>query len=115
MSRISVEGIKGYGYHGCMDEEARIGQRYVVDVYMETDFTEAAKEDNLSKTVDYVEVNQIVKEELSKRARLIENVTLRIATRIKSLDRVQSVEVRVCKPAPPINGDVDRVCTSVTL
>lgn len=115
MNRISVEGIKGYGYHGCMDEEARIGQPYVVDVHMETDFMAAAEEDNLSKTVDYVEVNRIVKEELAQRAKLIENVALRIAKRIKSLERVQSVEVRVCKPAPPINGDVDRVCTSVTL
>ena len=38
MNKISVEGIKGYGYHGCMDEEARIGQHYVVDVHMEIDF-----------------------------------------------------------------------------
>ncbi len=115
MNRISVEGIKGYGYHGCMDEEARIGQQYVVDVHMDTDFMEAALEDDLSKTVDYVEVNKIVKEELAKRSKLIEHLALRIAQRIQEMERVQTVEVKVCKPAPPINGDVDRVCTTVTL
>ncbi|MCL4133357.1 UNVERIFIED_CONTAM: hypothetical protein GTU68_041180 [Idotea baltica] len=98
-----------------MDEEARIGQQYVVDVYIDTDFMEAAEQDNLSKTVDYVEVNRIVKEELAKRAKLIENVALRIAKAIKLDKKIKRVEVRVCKPAPPINGDVDRVCTSVTL
>jgi len=115
MNKISVEGIKGYAYHGCLDEEARIGQQYVIDVHMDTDFMEAAEEDMLSKTIDYVEVNKIVKEELAVRAKLIENVALRIARRIKKIEKVQQVEVRVCKPAPPINGDVDRVCTSVTL
>ena len=115
MNKISVEGIKGYGYHGCMDEEARIGQQYVVDVLMDIDFMEAAEKDDLSKTVDYVEVNKIVKEELAQRAKLIENVSLRIARRIKALERVERVQVKVCKPAPPINGDVDRVCTTVTL
>lgn len=115
MNRISVVGIKGYGYHGCMDEEARIGQHYVVDVFMETDFMEAAENDDLSQTIDYVDIHKVVKEELGQRAKLIENVALRIAKRIKSIERVYSVEVRVCKPAPPINGDVDRVCTTVTL
>ena len=115
MNKISVEGIKGYGYHGCMDEEARIGQHYVVDVHMKTDFLEAAEEDDLSKTVDYVEVNKVVKEELAHRSKLIETVSLRLAPRTLSIDNVQAVEVKVCKPAPPINGDVDRVCTIVTL
>jgi dihydroneopterin aldolase len=115
MNRISVEGIKGYAYHGCLDEEARIGQHYVVDVHMDTNFMEAAEKDLLSKTIDYVEVNKIVKEELAKRAKLIENVAFRIAKRIKENKKVLQVQVRVCKPAPPINGDVDRVCTSVTL
>lgn len=115
MNRITVEGIKGYGFHGCMDEEAKIGQLYVVDVYIDTDFMEAAREDSLELTVDYVLVNRIVKEELARRSKLIETVALRIAERIKEDEKVKQVEVKVCKPSPPINGDVDRVCTSVTL
>jgi len=115
MHKISVEGIKAYGFHGCMEEEARIGQPYVVDVHMVVDFTEAADADDLTRTVDYVLINKVVKEEISLRARLIENVALRIAKRVKALPLVLSTEVRVCKPAPPINGDVERVCVTVTL
>ena len=40
---ITIEGIKLYAYHGCLDEEAKIGANYIVDVYMVTDFTEAAQ------------------------------------------------------------------------
>jgi dihydroneopterin aldolase len=115
MGRISVEGIRGYGYHGCMDEEARIGQAYIVDVHMEVDFMKAAREDRLEHTVDYVHVNRVVMEELENRSKLIETVSLRIAERLKADERISQVEVKVCKPAPPINGDVDRVCTTVTL
>lgn len=115
MNTITVEGIKVYGYHGCMEEEATIGQHYVVDVFIDTNFMEAAEEDDLSKTVDYVLVNRIVTEEVAQRAKLIENVALRIAKRIKASKGAETVKVRVCKPAPPIDGDVDRVCTTVTL
>ncbi|NND94810.1 MAG: dihydroneopterin aldolase [Flavobacteriales bacterium] len=115
MNQIIVKGIKGYGFHGCMDEEAKIGQLYIVDIMLDTDFKEAAENDKLSLTVDYVELNRIVQEELKIRSRLIESVTYKIAERIKSIDMVHAVEVRVCKPAPPINGDVESVCTIVTL
>ena len=115
MNEIQVNGIKGYGYHGCMDEEALIGQLYVVDVKLWADFLEAAEEDDLTKTVDYVEVNRIVQQQLKHRSKLIETVTLRIAKELKSIELVQKVEVTVCKPSPPINGDVESVCTTVTL
>ena len=60
MHKVLVEGIKVYAYHGCMEEEARLGGNYVVDVAIETDFTEAAITDDLTKTVDYVAVCSIV-------------------------------------------------------
>jgi 7,8-dihydroneopterin aldolase/epimerase/oxygenase len=115
MHKISIEGIKAYGFHGCMEEEARIGQPYIVDVHLTVDFSDAAKEDDLKKTVDYVMVNKVVKEEIGRRSKLIETVAWRIAQRIQQEPLVQGIEVRVCKPAPPINGDVERVCTTVTL
>ncbi|NNC83350.1 MAG: dihydroneopterin aldolase [Flavobacteriales bacterium] len=115
MNSIHINGIKGYGYHGCMEEESLIGQLYVVDVILRTDFTEAARTDDLKKTVDYVEVNRVVQEQLRKRSKLIETVTLRIAEDLMKLEGVEGVEVKVCKPSPPINGDVEAVCTTVTL
>lgn len=115
MNRITVEGISAYGYHGCMKEEEKIGQKYQVDVILDMDFMLAARMDDLSETLDYVYVNKVVIEEMGVRSKLIETVTLRIAERLKNDIRVIRVEVKVCKPTPPINGDVERVCTIVTL
>ena len=39
--KVNIEGIKLYAYHGCLDEEARIGSNYIIDVKFETDFTQA--------------------------------------------------------------------------
>lgn len=107
---IEVNGIKLYTNHGCLQEEADIGGHYTVDVSMTTDFSLAAKDDDLSKTIDYVLINQIVHEEMMQRSKLIEHVGQRIIDRIKRESKnLFSVRVKVTKITPPINGDVDNV------
>ena len=110
MGTIQISGIRCYAYHGCNEEEARIGGAYLVDIEIETDFEEAAASDDLSKTVDYVEVYSIVKEQMSVRSKLIEHVAKRIGDALlKKISRIKNVEVKVTKLNPPINGDVEKV------
>ncbi|MBA2610472.1 MAG: dihydroneopterin aldolase [Bacteroidetes bacterium] len=107
---INIEGIKLYAYHGCLEEEARIGAHYIVDVYMTTDFSEAAKTDDLTKTLDYCTVYEISKAEMAIRSKLIEQVCERIHKKIrKEFSALKSLEVKVTKLLPPMNGDVERV------
>lgn len=110
MHKIQVEGINIYAYHGCLVEEAKIGCNYIVDVIMETDFSEAAKKDDLSKTIDYVTVYNIVKIQMAIRSKLIEQVGQRIVNELKKqLDGLKSLEVKVTKLNPPMNGNVEKV------
>ena len=74
MGVITVSGIKLYAYHGCMQEEAKIGSAYEVDVLLEADFSGAAMTDDLTQTVDYVAVNKIVTQEMAIRSTLLEHV-----------------------------------------
>lgn len=93
-----------------MDEEARIGQQYLVDVVLKVDFSAAADEDDLSKTIDYCDINRIVQEEMSVRSKLIEHVGQRILNRFKNeLSTMESATVEIKKPNPPINGNVEYV------
>lgn len=106
--RIEVNGIKCYAYHGCLEEEAKIGGNYVIDVSLETDFSGAMLEDDLTKTICYVDINTIVKEEMAIRSKLIEHVGGRIFFRIKNeLMNISHLSVKIIKICPPINGDVD--------
>ena len=108
--KIEVNGIQLYAFHGCLEEEARIGGKYQVDVKILTDFTEAALSDDLAKTVDYVSVNKIVTEEMAIRSKLIEHVGLRILNRLRTeITHPANYCVRIVKISPPINGDVVNV------
>lgn len=107
---IEVNGIKCYAHHGCLPEETAIGGHYLVDVRMCTNFSIAATDDDLSKTIDYVTVNRIVEEEMAIASKLIEHVGQRIVNRLKGeLFGIEQLLVRVTKLSPPINGDVNNV------
>lgn len=112
--QIHLTSIRLYAYHGCLPEETKIGGHYTVDLTIDTDFSEAAKTDDLSKTVDYCDVFEIVKKEMSIPSKLIEHVGKRIAdSLLKTIPRIDAVKVCVTKIAPPMNGDVASVSITI--
>jgi len=110
MNKILVEGIRIYAYHGCLEEEAKIGADYIVNVVLETDFSNAAQTDDLTKTIDYVTVYNIVKAQMAIRSKLIEHVAQRIIDALKKeFSFLKKTEVKVTKLNPPMHGHVDSV------
>ena len=111
---VEVNGIKLYAFHGCLPEEGKIGGHYTIDVAVTTDFSSSFDTDDLNDTVDYVDINKIVKEEMKQRSKLIEHVAKRIlkrfSTEIKGID---NAKVKVIKHCPPIEGDVDNVAVII--
>lgn len=110
MGRITVENIRVYAYHGCLQEESIAGSDYRVDVEVDADLSKSSVSDELADTVDYVHINHIVKEEMGIRSKLLEHVAKRILDRIFSeIDIVAQAQVSVSKINPPIGGDVEKV------
>ena len=110
MGIIEVKNIRVYAYHGCLDEEGKIGSEYRVDLAIKTDLLTSAKSDKLSDTVDYVHLNKIVKEEMAIRTKLLETVANKILERIlKEIVLVKKATVKVSKLNPPIGGNVAMV------
>lgn len=110
MGEVKVENIRVYAYHGCLSEETTIGGDYRVDIKVKANLNKAALSDNLSDTVDYVHINQIVKAEMKVPAKLLEHVARRIISRIfHEIEMVQFAKVAVSKINPPISGDVEAV------
>ncbi len=99
-----------YAHHGVMQEEHRLGGRYEVDVSVDLNFEEAARTDDLSLTVDYERVYQLVNELVTKNTfYLIEKLAYLIAHRIYgTYPHLEAVEVVVRKPNPPVGGACDR-------
>ncbi|CAA0156861.1 Dihydroneopterin aldolase [Tenacibaculum maritimum] len=110
MGTIKVNNIKLYAYHGCLDEEAKIGSEYRVDLKVNANLQKSSETDDLADTVDYVHLNHIVKEEMAIRSKLLEEVAARILVRIlKEIQLVKKVRISVAKINPPIGGNVEEV------
>jgi dihydroneopterin aldolase len=111
---INVEGIKLYAYHGCLPEETKIGGEYIVNVNMEYDFSESAKTDDLTQTIDYCTVFEICKKEMAVPSKLIEHVCQRIYNNvITTFPNLIKTKVTIIKLLPPMNGPVDKVSVSI--
>ena len=110
MGIIKLTNIRTFSYHGCLEEEAKIGSNYKIDLTVKTNLKPSAQTDELHDTVDYVDLNRIVVEEMAIRAKLLEHVAQRIIDRVlKELLSVLKIEVQVTKLNPPIGGDVEGV------
>jgi 7,8-dihydroneopterin aldolase/epimerase/oxygenase len=114
MSTISIEGMEFYAYHGCFAEEQLIGTWFVVDLFLETDTTEAEQTDDLTKTINYLEVYQLVKKEMEINSKLLEHVGRRILNRVTvTYPSISHASIKVRKMNPPLGGKMDFV--SLTL
>jgi dihydroneopterin aldolase len=110
MSKISVEGMEFFAYHGCFEEEQIIGTRFLADVELEVDTHEAEISDDLQKTVNYQSVFQVVKSEMLVKSRLLEHLSRRIIDRLfREFPGVNSIRIKLSKMNPPVGGNVRRV------
>ena len=110
MGTIKLKNIRTFSFHGCLEEEGKIGSDYTVDLEVKIDLRKSAVSDNLHDTVDYVHLNKIVVEEMDIRAKLLEHVAHRIIVRtFKEIPSVSRIKVAVSKINPPIGGDVAKV------
>lgn len=110
MGTIKLKNIRTFSFHGCLEEEGRIGSDYTVDLEVKTDLRRSSVSDKLEDTVDYVVLNRIVVEEMAIRSKLLEHVAHRIITRIfREIPSISRIVLAVSKINPPIGGDVEAV------
>lgn len=116
MDIIRIKNATFFAYHGALQEEQNIGGKFEVDVDMFTDFSEAAREDNLHKTIDYRLVyKEINKTLLDSNYYLIETISHKIADDLlKNHSQIKKITVRVRKNSVPIGGVIDCVEAEVT-
>lgn len=114
MALIEIEGMEFYAFHGHFEVEKIAGNRFLVNLKIETDCSKAGQSDKLEDTLDYQKAYLAVKEEMAVPSDLLEHVAQRIINRIKSeFPEAQKVAVKVSKMNPPMGGQIRKV--SVTM
>ncbi len=102
---IDLRGIQIYAYHGVLDAEKKLGQRFVVDVTLFGDFSQAARTDDLKYAMDYSQVHTLVCDAMTqKNFDLIEAAAGHLCTVLLDKTMAEKVEVVVEKTTPPIPG-----------
>jgi len=115
MGIVKVTDLLVYGYHGCLKEESIIGSEYLINIKAWTNIQKAAKSDSLVDAVDYVLLSNIAKDEMKKRANLIENVVERIVDKsLRASYNIKKIRVCVAKLNPPTDSDAKSVSVSLT-
>jgi dihydroneopterin aldolase len=114
IGRVALEGLEFHAFHGVYPHERESGNWFEVDVVVDTDFSQAAAEDDLNGTVNYETLFRIVQEEMNKPSKLLETVVAKIANDVlDTWSTASAVEVKLSKLNPPIGGKCRR--SSVTV
>lgn len=107
-SYVHIDGIRLHARHGVLPQEQLTGNDYIINVRVGYDISRAMQTDDVADTLNYAEVYNIIKEEMSTPSKLIEHVAGRIATRLMdSYSQISSVMLRITKCNPPMGADCD--------
>jgi 7,8-dihydroneopterin aldolase/epimerase/oxygenase len=114
MSKVSLEGLEFHAYHGYYPHERSSGNKFEIDIHVDTAFSESAFQDDLAGTLDYEHLYKVVKEEMEKPSKLLETVAHLIAERtLKTFPGSSHVEVKISKFNPPIGGVCKKASVSI--
>lgn len=115
MDRIRMKNLAFFGYHGVMEEEKTLGQKFFLDIELYADLNKAGKSDEVEDTVHYGEVYEVVKDIVeNKRFKLIEALAESIADSVlEGFKKVQKINVTVRKPEAPVAGIFDYVAVEI--
>ncbi len=107
MDKIILKGIRFHGYHGVIKAERQLGQKYEVDLELMTDLSVAGRTDDLSDTIDYGQIVQLVIDIGTERSfRLFEGIAEAVAQAIFTQFQIQEVRITVKKLSPPIEPTI---------
>ena len=107
-SKILLENLKIYAYHGVLPEENIIGTYYILNVELHANLWKATETDDLKNTISYAEINDLIHTEMKIKSKLLEHVAGRIINKIHStFPEITFIKIKITKTSPPMKGEID--------
>ena len=108
--KILLTRMEFRAFHGCYDLEQQVGNRFAVDVEITAELGDAAREDDVRKTVNYLTAYEVVEMQMRITQHTIERVATNIIEAIyATFPQVRHVKCTVSKLAPPLGGKLEKV------
>lgn len=115
MGLIQIENMEFYSFHGHFKEERIVGNKFLVNLTIETDMKAPAESDNLKDAVNYQQAYEIVKQQMETKSYLLEHIAGRILDALHAeMQGIQKVTVKVSKLNPPMGGKIGSVSVIMT-
>jgi dihydroneopterin aldolase len=113
-SKILIENLKIYSFHGVLPEEKILGTNYILNVEIHADLQKASESDDLKDTINYAEINDILHAEMAIPSQLLEHVIGRIIEKLKnSFPQISFIKVKLTKTNPPMKGEMHGVSVEI--
>ncbi len=107
-NQIYIKNLRLHAKHGVLEQERVVGNDYVLNVVVDYPFLSACESDDLSGTLSYAHLSEIIRQEMSVPSNLLEHVAYRICKAVKTLyPKTERVRVDIRKLAPPMSIDSD--------
>lgn len=109
MDKILLKNMSFFGYHGVLEEEKKMGQRFFVDATLFLSLLDAGETDDLKHTVHYGVAYEIIKNQVEKnRYDLIEALGENICKDLfAAFDLIEKIILQIRKPSAPVVGLFD--------
>ena len=112
--RITLRGLRVFGYHGVLDAERRDGQEFTVDAVLWLDTAPAAARDDLALTADYAALaGRLAAIVAGPPVQLIETLAERLAAAAAAEPLAREVEITVLKPHAPVGYRFQDVAVTI--
>lgn len=107
-SYISLRNVRFHAFHGVMPQERKVGADFLVNLRVGYPLEKAMQSDEVSDTLNYAALYEVVKAEMMQPSNLLEHVAGRIADAIvKHFPQVTSIDLALTKQNPPMGADCD--------
>ena len=105
-SYIYLRDVRFYAHHGVLPQEGRVGGWYTVSLRVGCDLSRAAETDDVTDTVSYADLYELLKREMAVPSKLLEHVAGRIIKAIgQEFPQVKDIDLSITKDNPPIGAD----------
>lgn len=115
MDKLYLKDVEIFANHGVFEEEKSLGQKFILSLELELDTREAAKTNDLNKSIHYGELCHNIEKEFQKESYdLIETAADKIAKYVLyNYNLVKGVKVLLKKPWAPIGRHLDYVAIEI--
>ena len=115
MDRITISDLEVFAFHGVLKEENSLGQKFLISAELYMDVSEAASDDDITKSINYANVCKDIDVFLKNNTfKLIETMADRLARHLLiSYKILNEVCIKIKKPWAPILMTLDTVSVSV--